>query len=73
MDNKNFLQKSKPCFSVKGNFPNKVMISETDWTFSNDRRLSESFHKYSMNITEILDLKPSIISTTTSFPKVIES
>ena len=47
------------------------MISETDWTISNDRRLSESFHKYSMNITEILDLKPSIISTTTSFPKVI--
>ena len=39
-----------------------------------DRRLSEIFNEHFINITKTLDLKPSIISTTTtSLPKIIET
>ena len=49
------------------------MISEKDCIVSDDRRLSEIFNKHFINITKTLDLKPSIISATTSLPKIIET
>ena len=48
-------------------------ISEKDCIVSDDRRLSEIFNTYFMNITKTLSLKPSIISTTKSLPKIIET
>ena len=49
------------------------MISEKDCIVSDDRRLSEIFNEHFINITNTLDLKPSIISTTTSLPDLIET
>ena len=49
------------------------MISEKDCIVSDKRRLSEIFNEYFINITKTLDLKPSIISTTTSLPEIIET
>ena len=71
--NKNFWQTIKPYFSDKGNFSNKIMISEKDCIVSDDRRLSEIFNEHFINITKTLDLKPSVISTTTSLPEIIEA
>ena len=41
------------------------MISEKNCIVFDDRRLSEIFNEHFINITKTLDLKPSIISTTT--------
>ena len=71
--NKNFWRAIKPDFSDKGNFSNKIMISEKDCIVSDDRRLSEICNENFINITKTLDLKPSIISTTTSLPEIIET
>ena len=71
--NKNFWRTIKPDFSDKGNFSDKIMISEKDCIVSRDRRLSEIFNEHFINITKTLDLKPSIISTTTSLPEIIET
>ena len=71
--NKNFCQTIKPYFSDKGNFSNKIMISEKDCIVSDDRRLSEIFNEHFINITKTLDLKPSISPTTTSIPEIIET
>ena len=60
-------------FSDKGNFSNKIMISEKDCIVSDDRRLSEIFNEHFINITKTLDLKPSIIPTTKSLPEIIET
>ena len=49
------------------------MISEKDWIISDNRRLSDIFIEHFINITKTLDLKPSIISTTTSLPEIIET
>ena len=49
------------------------MISEKDCIVSDDRRLSEIFNEHFINITKTLDLKPSIISTTTSLPKILDT
>ena len=49
------------------------MISEKDCIVSDDRRLSEIFNEHFINITKTLDLKPSIISTTTSLPEIVET
>ena len=49
------------------------MISQNDCRVSDDRRLSENFNEHFISITKILDLKPSIISTTTSLPETIET
>ena len=63
----------EPYFSDKGNFSNKIMISEKDWIVSDDRRLSEIFNEHFINVAKTLDLKPSIILTTTSLPKITET
>ena len=65
----------KPYFSDKGNFSNKLMISEKDYIVSDDRRLSEIFNtlRFFINITKTLDSKPSIISTNKSVPEIIET
>ena len=65
--NENVWRTIKPYFSDKGNFSNKVMISEKDCIVSDDRRLSEIFNEHFINIL------PSIISTTTSPPEIIET
>ena len=49
------------------------MISEKDCIVSDDRRLSETFNTHFININKFLDLKPSIISTNKSVPKIIET
>ena len=49
------------------------MISEKDCIVSDDRRLSEIFNEHFINITNTLDLKPSIIPITTSLPDLIET
>ena len=50
------------------------MISEKDrLNFSDNRGLSEIFNLLFINITKILDLKPSITSTTKSLPEIIET
>ena len=49
------------------------MISEKDCIVSDDRRLSETFNTHFININKTLDLKPSIISTNKSVPKIIET
>ena len=49
------------------------MISEKDCIVSDDRRLSEILNEHFTNITKTLDLKPSIISTTTSLSEIIET
>ena len=49
------------------------MISEKQCIVSDDRRLSEIFNEYFINVTKSLGLKPSIISTTTSLPEIIET
>ena len=49
------------------------MISEKDCIVSDNRRLSEIFNEHFINITKTLDLKPSIISTPTSLPEIIET
>ena len=49
------------------------MISEKDCIVSDDRRLSEIFNEHFINITKTLDLKPSIILTTTSLPEILET
>ena len=72
-DNKNFWRSIKPHFSDKGNFSNKIMISEEDCIVSDDRRPSEIFNTYFINITKTLDLKSSIISTNNSVPEIIET
>ena len=65
----------KPYFSDKGNFSNKLMISEKDYIVSDDRRLSEIFNtlRFFINITKTLDSKPSIISTNKSVAEIIET
>ena len=42
------------------------MVSEKDCIISNERGLSEIFKEHFINIAKTLDLKSSIISTTTS-------
>ena len=42
----------KPYFSDKGNFPNKIMISEKGCIASDDRRLSEILNTLFINITK---------------------
>ena len=37
------------------------------------RRLPQIFNEHFINITKTLDLEPSIISTTTSLPEIIET
>ena len=59
--------------SDSGNFSNKIMTSEKDCIISDDRRLSQIFNEHFINITKTLDLKSSIISTTTSLPEIIET
>ena len=49
------------------------MISEKDCIVSDNRRLSEIFNEHFINVTKTLDLQPSIISTTTSLPEIIET
>ena len=49
------------------------MISEKDCIISDDKRLSEIFNTHFINITKILDLKPSIISTNKSVPEITET
>ena len=49
------------------------MISEKDCIVCDDRILSEIFSEHFINISKTLDLKPSIISTTTNLPEIIES
>ena len=71
--NKNFWQTIKPYFSDEGNFSNKIIISEKDCIVSDERRLSQLFNEHFINITKTLHLKPSIISTTTSRPEIIET
>ena len=73
MRNKNFWRTIKPYFSDKRNFSSKIMISEKDCIVSDDRRLSETFNGYFINITKTLDLKPHIISTTTSLSELTET
>ena len=72
-DNKSFWQTIKPHVSDKANFPNKIMISEKYCIDSDDRRLSEIFNEYFINIPKTLNLKPSIICTTTSLTGIIET
>ena len=60
-------------FSDKGNFSNKIMISEKDCIVSDDRRVSEVFNEHFINTTQTLDLKQSIMSTATSLPEIIET
>ena len=72
-DNRNFWRTVKPYFSEKGNFPNKIMISKKDCIVSDDRRLSEIFNTHFINITNILDLKPSIISINKCVPEITET
>ena len=43
-----------------------------DCIVSHDRGLSETFNENCINITKPLDLKPRIISTTTSLSEIIE-
>ena len=71
--NKNFWRTIKPYFSDKGNFYNKIMISEKDFIVSDDRRLSEIFNEHLINISETLNLKPSIIPTIASLLEIIET
>ena len=49
------------------------MISEKDCIVSDDRRPSEIFKEHFISITKTLDVKPSIISTTTSLPEIIDT
>ena len=49
------------------------MISEKDCIVSDDRRLSKIFNEHFINIAKALDLKASMISTTTSLPEIIEN
>ena len=44
--NKNFWRTIKPYFSEKGNFSNKIIISEKDCIVSDDRGLSEIFNEH---------------------------
>ena len=69
--NKNFWRIIKPYFSetTKGN---KIMILEKHCAVSDDRRLSEIFSGYFINITKTLEIKASIISTTTPLPENFE-
>ena len=71
--NKNFWRTIKLSFSDKGDFANKILIPEKNCIVSDDRRLSEIFNTHFVNITETLDLKPSIISTTKSLHEIIET
>ena len=71
--NKNCWRTIKPYLSDSGNFSNKIMTSEKDCIISDDRRLSQIFNEHFINITKTLDLKSSIISTTTSLPEIIET
>ena len=75
LGNKNFWRTIKPYFSDQGKLQgsNKIMISEKNCLVSDDRRLFEMFNEHFININKTLDLKPSIVSTTTSLPKIIES
>ena len=72
-NNENFWRNIRPYFSDKGNFSNKIMISEKDYIVSDDRRLSEIFNTHFINITKALDLKSSIISANKSAPEIIET
>ena len=63
-----FWRTIEPYFSGKGNFSNTILEKVFD-----DKRLSEIFNEHFINITITLDLKPSIISSTTSLPEVIET
>ena len=73
-DNKNFWRTIKPYFTEKGNFSNKIILhSHKDCIVSDDRKLSKIFNEHFISITKTLDLKPSIISTTTSLPGIIET
>ena len=72
LNNKNFWRTIKSYFSENGNFSDKIMISEKDSVVSDDRRLSEIFNTRFINITKTLALKPGIISTTKSLPKIIK-
>ena len=49
------------------------MISEKDSIVSDDRGISEVFNGQFINTTRTLDLKPGIVSTTTSLPKITET
>ena len=49
------------------------MISEKDSIASDDKRVSEIFNTHFINITKILDPKPSIISINVSLPEIIET
>ena len=71
--NKKLWRTIKVYFSDKGSFSNKIKILEKDCIVSNNRRLSEIFNENFINITKTLDLKPSIISTITSLPEIIET
>ena len=74
-DNKIFWRTIKPYFSDKENFSNKIIISKKNkknYKVSDNTRLSEVFNEHLINITKTLDLKTSIISTTTSLPEIIE-
>ena len=75
LGNKNFWRTIKPYFLDQGKLQgsNKIMISEKNCLVSDDRRLFDMFNEHFININKTLDLKPSIISTTTSLPKIIET
>ena len=72
-DNKNFWRTINPYFSNKGNFSDKIIISEKACIVFDNRGLSEIFKSHFINVTETLDLKPSIIFTNKSVPKIIET
>ena len=59
-------------FANKCNFSNKILIKKRLHSFYN-RGLSEILNEHFINITKTLDLKPSIISTSTNLPKIIET
>ena len=72
-ENEKFCRTIKQYFSDKEHFSSKKMISEKKLYSFNIGGLSEILNEYFANITKTLDLKPSIISATTSLPEIIEN
>ena len=57
-DNKSFWKSVKPCFSNKGSNSNKTAALENDAIITNDRVISKTINRFSINTTKKLNLKP---------------
>ena len=69
-DNKSFWKSVKPYFSSKGQNSDKITLVENDAIITNDRVISKTMNKFSINTTKKLNLKPFKNSSDTDINQI---